>query len=201
MIRILDFIFSIIGLILVVPFFVIISLMIKFDDGGPVFYRGNRLGKNKKTFFILKFRTMSMDTNSSQLMITAHDDPRITNLGRWLRKYKIDEFPQFINIFLGEMSFVGPRPEFSDIIDTYPEYERNIILSVKPGLTDYASLRFHDEEKLLTVNNEPENVYSTNILDEKIKLQVQCIEDNSVLNYLNVLLSTIILLVRSRSGN
>jgi len=134
-----DKIFSCLGICIFVPLFLVLSILIKFEDTGPVFYRGLRIGRNGQPFRVFKFRTMVLNAENQGASSTSDDDPRITRIGRFLRKYKLDEFPQLINVLKGEMSFVGPRPEVKKFTDLYTEEEK-VILTVRPGITDWASM-------------------------------------------------------------
>lgn len=174
--RLFDLFFSIGGLLLLLPFFVIIAFGILISDFGPVFYRQARIGQNGKTFKILKFRTMIVDADKKGLLITAGNDLRITAIGKLLRATKLDELPQLINVLLGEMSFVGPRPEVEKYVALLSEQDRNKILSLKPGITDLASIEFRDESDLLAASKDPEQTYIQNILPQKTKLSLKYYE-------------------------
>src|SRR3972149_9022096 len=142
--RLFDIVFSLLGLMLTTPILLILAILIKREDGVPVFYRGVRVGLHGNPFRIFKFRTMVVNAEKIGGSSTADDDPRITRIGKFLRKYKLDELPQLINVFKGEMSLVGPRPEVQQEVSLYSEEER-ALLSVRPGITDYASIKFHNE--------------------------------------------------------
>ena len=165
--RLFDLFFAIVGLVPLVPFFVLIGVIIKLDSSGPVFFRQVRVGQRGKPFRIFKFRTMCVDAENKGALISTGDDPRITGIGRFLRKFKIDELPQLINVVVGEMSLVGPRPEVQKYVSAYPE-DYSLILSVRPGITDYASLAFKDENELLKTADDPERKYIDEILPIKI---------------------------------
>ncbi|MFN5793651.1 MAG: sugar transferase, partial [Bacteroidota bacterium] len=155
--RIFDIISSFFFLVLIFPLFILISILIKIDSKGPIFFKQIRVGKNNKDFLLLKFRTMRVDQKNSSL-ITVGNDSRITNVGNFLRKYKLDEFTQLINILKGEMSVVGPRPEVRKYVDMYSISQLEI-LSVKPGLTDPSSIKFSNESELLGTAENPEKYY------------------------------------------
>jgi len=192
--RLFDICFSIIGLIILAPLFALVALLIKIEDGGPVFYRGIRVGKDGKLFRILKFRTMIPDAEKTGIWATADDDPRITKIGKILRKYKLDEFPQLINVLKGEMSFVGPRPEVPYYVEKFSEEER-AILSVRPGITDWASLWDIDEGSLLAGSTDPNKFYEEYILPVKKQLQLKYVKENSFLMDIKIILLTIFALI------
>jgi lipopolysaccharide/colanic/teichoic acid biosynthesis glycosyltransferase len=168
--RTFDVLASIFGLWITGPIMVVAALWIKLDSKGPIFYRQERIGLNGKPFKIFKFRTMVTDADKIGTLITVGGrDPRITNPGYWLRKFKIDEFPQFINVLFGEMSFVGPRPEVKKYVDLYTKDQRDI-LKVRPGITDIASIAFRNENEILETKKDPEKYYKEVIMQRKIKL-------------------------------
>ncbi len=188
--RIFDFISSFIGLILLSPLFIIVALLIKAEDKGSVFFRQERVGQNGKTFKIYKFRTMVENAEKLGAQVTKEDDPRITKIGRILRKYKIDELPQLINVIKGDMSLVGPRPEVEKYVEIFKEDYKEI-LKVKPGITDYASLEYKDENKLLKGSKNPEKIYIEKILPEKIKYYKRYIKDISFITDIKLIFKTI----------
>jgi lipopolysaccharide/colanic/teichoic acid biosynthesis glycosyltransferase len=171
--------FSIIGLILSSPLLLLIAFLIKWEDGGAVFYRGVRVGRCEKPFRILKFRTMVVDAERVGGPSTADDDPRITKIGRKIRKYKLDELPQLVNVLMGEMSFVGPRPEVQQYVDMFSEDEK-AILDVQPGITDWASLWNPDEGAILAGSSDPEEVYMEKIRPTKVRLQLRYVREHSL---------------------
>jgi len=189
--RIFDTFFSFFGLILTSPLFAIIAILIKLDSKGPVFYRGVRIGQFGKQFKIFKFRTMVEKAEELGGPSTAADDPRLTKFGRFLRKYKFDELPQLINVLKGEISLVGPRPEVKMYIDMMSEKERKTILSVKPGITDFASLWDFREEEVLKGSPDPEKTYLEKIRPKKIQLQLKYVKNRSFLLDLKIILKTI----------
>lgn len=188
--RLFDIIFSIAGLIILFPLFLIIAILILFDSKGGVFFFQTRVGKNKKDFRLMKFRTMFSNSENKGLITVGNSDVRITKTGKWLRKYKIDEFPQLINILKGEMSFVGPRPEVKKYVDLYT-YGQMKVLSVKPGLTDYASLEYINENEMLEQYDNPEKVYIEKIMPEKLALNIKYINEKGFLTDLKIMLKTI----------
>lgn len=188
--RIFDIIFSFFGLALTLPLLIIIAILIKFDSKGPVFYRGIRIGQFGKQFKIFKFRTMVEKAEELGDPSTAADDPRITKFGRLLRKYKLDELPQLINILKGEMSLVGPRPEVSEEVATYSATEREI-LKAKPGMTDFASLWDFHEEEILKGSKNPHQTYREKIKPMKIKLALEYVKKPSFLTDIKIIFLTI----------
>ena len=194
--RLFDFLVSLFGLIIFSPLFLIISILIKIDSEGPVFYRGERIGKNGKPFRIFKFRTMVKDAEKLGGPSTSADDPRLTKIGKILRKYKLDELPQLINVLKGEMSLVGPRPEVKMYIDMLKPEEREKILSIKPGMTDLASLWDFHEEEILKGSEDPEKTYIEKIRPKKIQLQLEYVKNRSFLLDLKIILKTLIRLIK-----
>jgi len=189
--RVFDISFSLVGLIMLSPLFFLIAYLIKREDGGPVFYRGVRIGQFGKPFRIYKFRTMVVDAEKIGGPSTADDDPRITKIGKFIRKYKLDELPQLINVLKGEMSIVGPRPEVPFYVDMFTEEEKRI-LDVKPGITDWASLWNPDEGAILAGSSDPEKTYMGKIRPIKIKLQLKYVEERSFLTDLKIIFLTVL---------
>lgn len=177
--RLFDIIFSLIILVLFLPFGLIISLLILLSGKGGVFYIQERVGKNGKPFGLLKFRTMRKDADKLGKLTVGMRDPRITKIGYYLRKSKLDEFPQFINVLKGEMSVVGPRPEVKEYTDLYTDEQRKV-LTVKPGITDFASLEYYRENELLGKSDDPRQTYIEEIMPEKIKLNLKYIESQGL---------------------
>ena len=193
--RLVDILGALLGLVMLSPFFLVISILIKRESPGPVFYRGPRTGKNGKTFAILKFRTMYERSEShAGPRITAHDDGRVTPLGRWLRATKLNELPQLWNVLKGEMSLVGPRPEDLEIARTWPVSMRAEILSVRPGITSPASIVYRDEEKMLKSASVMDD-YLSSILPDKLRLDLLYVRNHSLLSDLDVILMTLIVLL------
>ena len=167
--RVFDATVSLVGLILLIPLFVGVAVLIKFDSRGPVFFRQERVGRWFRPFAIYKFRTMIPDASPGVVRVSRGEDHRLTRVGRWLRKTKVDELPQLINVFKGEMSFVGPRPEIWPYVERFRgDYEE--LLTVRPGMTDLASLTYRDEERILARAANPEEEYVRHILPDKIRL-------------------------------
>lgn len=192
--RLFDIVFSILGLAICLPLLAVVAVLIKADSKGPVFFTQERIGRDFKHFKLYKFRTMVVDAPKKGLPITTGGDPRITPIGRFLRKTKIDELPQLINVLKGEMSLVGPRPEVEKYVNRYrKDYEK--ILTVRPGITDMASLKFRDEESVLREKSDPEEYYINVLLPEKIKLAKQYVETTSLLQDVRLIFLTILKVV------
>lgn len=193
--RIFDFALASLGLFVLSPVMVILALGIWLDSGGPILYRGPRMGENERLFHILKFRTMVVNADRIGGSCTADDDPRITKAGKLLRKTKLDELPQLINVVRGEMSFVGPRPELQSFTSTYDANQRQVLM-VKPGITDFATLWDSDEGTLLKGEAEPERAYTEQILPMKLKLQLKYVSQRSLWTDLKILAQTAILVLK-----
>jgi len=187
--RLFDIVFSIIILIVLFPLFLIISLWIIIDDGFPVFYLQERIGKDFKPFKLIKFRTMYKDADKKGLLTVSSKDNRITPSGYYLRKFKLDELPQFINVLKGEMSIVGPRPEVKKYVELYND-EQKKVLSVKPGITDEASLKYIDENDVLARSENPEWTYINEVMPEKLKINLQYIKNQNLLYDLKIIFWT-----------
>jgi len=197
--RLFDIIFSLVGLLVLSPLLIYIVLRIKLDSKGPIFYRGKRIGRFGKPFLIYKFRTMYADADKMRGGLSAgDDDPRITKFGRSIRSYKLNELPQLINVLKGEMSFVGPRPEVEQYVEIYTEEEK-AILSVRPGITDYASIKFHNEGEILSGSPDPDKTYEEVIRPEKLRLQLEYVRNHSLWVDLMVLFKTLWTLIKTRS--
>lgn len=192
--RLFDIFFSFFAIIILLPVFLIIALLIVLDSKGGVFYKQIRVGKDNRKFGLLKFRTMRKDAHKSGLLTVGGRDPRITNIGFFLRKYKLDELPQFINILIGDMSFVGPRPEVPKYVEMYNEQQMHV-LDVKPGLTDYASIEYMDENDLLAKSDNPEKTYIEEIMPAKLKLNLRYIDDKSLITDLKIIVRTLFKIV------
>lgn len=188
--RLFDIFASLCGLILLSPLLIVISRLIRKSDHGPVFYRGERIGRNGKAFKIFKFRTMVVNAEKTGGSSTADDDTRITRIGQRIRKHKLDELPQLINVLKGEMSLVGPRPEVKHYVDMFTPEER-AMLSVRPGITDWASLWNPDEGALLAGSPDPEWTYMEKIRPEKLRLQLKYVRERSFLTDLKIIVLTI----------
>jgi lipopolysaccharide/colanic/teichoic acid biosynthesis glycosyltransferase len=177
--KIFDIVSSLMVLIIGMPFFLIIALLIVLSSRGGIFFVQKRVGKNNVDFNVLKFRTMKPDSESKGQITVGGKDPRITSVGYWLRKFKMDEFPQLINVIKGDMSIVGPRPEVRKYVDLYSE-EQLKVLTVRPGLTDIASLEYIDENELLGKSTNPEETYINEIMPKKLELNLKYIAHQSL---------------------
>lgn len=188
--RLFDIVVTITGLMLLSPLLLLIAWRIKSEDSGPVFYRGVRVGLHGKLFRIFKFRTMVVDAERLGAASTADDDSRITRTGGFLRKYKLDELPQLINVFFGDMGLVGPRPEVKKFTDMYTEAEK-VILTVRPGITDWASLWNSDEGAILKGSLDPDKDYLEKIRPEKIQLQLKYVRERSFWTDIKIIFLTL----------
>ncbi len=187
--RLFDMIFSLILIVLLSPLFMIISLIIVADSKGGVFFLQKRIGKKGVPFRMIKFRTMQKNAEKSGLLTVGMNDKRITNSGYYLRKYKLDEIPQLFNVFLGEMSFVGPRPEVQKYVDLYDEDQKKVLL-VRPGITDPASIAYFKENELLKDASDPERTYIQSIMPEKIKINIEYLKRRTFFSDLGIILKT-----------
>lgn len=188
--RVFDIVFSLIGLIILLPLLLIIALLIKLESKGPVFYMQTRVGQHNKDFKIFKYRTMFVGSDKKGLLTLGDKDPRVTKIGFFLRKYKLDELPQLINVLLGSMSFVGPRPEVRKYVDFYSKEDLKV-LRLKPGITDFASIEYRDEAELLKTAENPEAFYIETILPEKLKLHKKYINSQGLWTDFKIILKTI----------
>lgn len=193
--RIYDVIFSAIGLIALSPFFAVIAILIKADSPGPIFFKQTRVGKNGAFFNIYKFRKMYMDAGDKGLKITTSNDARITDFGKILRKYKLDEFPQLWNVLKGDMSIVGPRPETPNYVEYYSEEQRKI-LELRPGITDYASVEFINEGDLLEKCDDPNKYYIETLIPLKIQRNMDYMQDISIRTDIRIILLTLGKIIR-----
>lgn len=196
--RTIDLVLASIALVLCLPVILAVGVLIKLDSRGPVFYRGTRVGRRGVPFRIFKFRTMIPDAERKGGYSSADDDPRITRIGKFLRKCKLDELPQLINILTGEMSFVGPRPEVQHYVDLFSEQEKEI-LTVRPGMTDWASLWNSDEGAILAGSADPEKTYFEQIRPEKIRLQLEYVRKRSLATDIRILIQTVAVVVFRQS--
>jgi lipopolysaccharide/colanic/teichoic acid biosynthesis glycosyltransferase len=192
--RIFDLALASLALLLLSPLLFLVAVVIKFDSRGPFFFRQERIGKGGRPFLIFKFRTMVQDAPVKGGAITFRNDPRITAVGRWLRRTKIDELPQLLNIIKGHMSFVGPRPEVRKYVDLFRQ-DFDEILQVRPGLTDLASLRYRDEAELLGSFENPEEAYRQQILPDKIRLAKEYLRQSSMLFDIALIFRTLLKLL------
>lgn len=195
MTRVFDILFSFFGLLILSPFFVIIWLIIVLTSRGGGFYTQNRVGKDGKDFSLYKFRSMRKDADKGSLITVGGRDSRITKIGYFIRKFKIDELPQLFNVLIGDMSLVGPRPEVRRYVDLYSE-EQKKVLSVRPGITDYASIEYVDENEILGKADNPDEVYVSQIMPDKINLNMKYIENKSVKEYFKIIFLTVFKIFR-----
>lgn len=196
--RLFDITFSFLGLLFTSPILFLTALLIKLDSAGPVFYRGTRVGKDGRLFRIYKFRSMVTNADKIGGPSTADDDPRLTRMGKIIRKYKLDELSQLINVLKGDMSFVGPRPEVPSEVETYTEEEK-IVLTVRPGITDFASIKFHNEGEILKGSADPHQTYLEKIRPEKIRLQLEYVKSHSLGLDVKLIFQTVFTLLRTRA--
>ena len=188
--RVFDLIASAMGLILVSPLMLLIALLIKLHDGGPIFFLQERIGRYGKPFRIYKFRTMVTNAEQRGPSLTTSNDPRITPIGRLLRKYKLDELPQLINVLKGEMSLVGPRPEIRRYVEMFAnEYQQ--ILQIRPGITDFASIQYRNENELLANTDNAEHTYVSVIMPHKIQLAQEYLQNINLITDLKVIMKTL----------
>lgn len=188
--RLFDIIVSGLGLLLFSPLFLILAIGIKLDSRGPVFYRQMRVGKSNKDFRIFKFRSMKIGSDKGSLVTIGKRDPRITRIGYYMRKLKLDELPQLINVFVGDMSLVGPRPEVRHYVN-YWTPEQMHVLDVRPGITDPASIKFHNESEIIGLSENPEDYYINVIMQEKLKLYLEYINQQSFFGDIKLIFKTL----------
>jgi lipopolysaccharide/colanic/teichoic acid biosynthesis glycosyltransferase len=188
--RTMDLVIASVTLLALSPVFAIVAILIRREDGGPVFYRAQRVGRLGISFRMLKFRTMVLNADRLGGPSTASDDPRLTSIGRRIRRYKLDELPQLLNVVRGEMSLVGPRPEVQHYVDMYTP-EESVILSVKPGITDWASIRYRNEGEILRGSKDPERDYVEKIRPGKIRLGLEYVRRQSVWTDFGILAQTV----------
>ena len=188
--RFFDLILSFIGLLIIVPILFLITILIKISSSGPVFYKQVRVGKNNKDFKIFKFRTMHVNAHKKGLLTVGGRDPRVTSIGYYLRKFKLDELPQLINVFKGDMSFVGPRPEVRQFVNLYSGIQKKV-LNVKPGITDLASIEFRNENEILSKEEDPNQYYIDYIMPKKLEINLKYINQRNLLKDFVVIIKTI----------
>lgn len=190
MIRFLDILFSFLGILFLSPVLILLYIAISLESSGGGFYRQQRVGWHGKDFMLLKFRSMRVGSDKKGLITIGGRDPRITRIGYFIRKYKLDELPQLLNVLMGDMSLVGPRPEVRKYVEMYSDEQYNV-LSVRPGITDYASIEYADENEILGQANDPDKVYVERIMPDKIRYNMKYIDNRSVLEYFKILFLTI----------
>lgn len=193
--RLFDILLSGIGLLIISPLFLIVAIWIKLDSPGPIFYRQVRVGRYNKDFRIFKFRSMRIGSDKGSLVTIGGRDPRITRSGYFIRKFKIDELPQLINVFVGDMSLVGPRPEVRHYVNYWTE-EQMHVLDVRPGITDPASIKFRNENELLAQAEDPEKYYIEVIMQEKIKLYLDYVAKNSLCYDIKLIFQTFWVIIK-----
>ena len=192
--RIFDFLAALCAIVILLPLFVFISIWISIDSKGGVFYKQIRVGKNQKHFNLYKFRSMAVGSDKSG-QLTIGQDSRVTKSGKFIRKYKIDEFPQLINILKGEMSVVGPRPEVPKYVELYSDEQLNV-LNILPGLTDYASIEYFDEQMILGQSDNPEKTYVEEIMPAKLSLNLKYVANQSFSVDLGCIFKTILKVIK-----
>jgi lipopolysaccharide/colanic/teichoic acid biosynthesis glycosyltransferase len=188
--RLFDIIFSALGIIILSPIFLLLWFTIKLESHGPALFMQTRVGKNNKDFKLIKFRSMYLNSESFGQLTVGMRDPRITNVGYTLRKYKLDELPQLLNVLKGDMSLVGPRPEVRKYVNMYTPQQMKV-LEVNPGITDYASIQFINENQLLANAENPDEYYINNIMPKKLEMNLQYIKSNNPFKDISLILKTI----------
>ena len=188
--RLFDIVSSGIGLLCLAPVFVIMAIWIKLDSRGPVFYRQTRVGRYGRDFRIFKFRSMRVGSDKGRQITVGERDPRITRSGYFIRRYKIDELPQLINVFLGDMSVVGPRPEVRKYVDLYSEEQRKVF-QVRPGITDLASIKYRNENELLSQVDDPDTYYIDVIMPDKLAINLEYIRHQSFMGDIKIIFNTL----------
>lgn len=198
--RLFDLLFSALGLLILSPLILAIAVVIKLTSPGPIIYAGTRIGRRGKPFRLLKFRTMVVNADKIGGPSTSDDDPRVTSTGSVLRRYKLDELPQLLNVLKGDMSFVGPRPEVPAEVDLYSREQREL-LTVRPGITDWASMTFHNEGEILKGSADPHRTYQELIRPEKIRLGLEYVHKRSFQVDMQILLRTLGVLLKTRTAS
>ncbi|MCK5917542.1 MAG: sugar transferase [Cocleimonas sp.] len=194
--RIFDLFFVSIGVLLLLPVFLVISILIKRGTDGPILFKQIRVGRNGRLFKVFKFRTMVVDAEKKGAKITTGGDPRITPSGQWLRKYKLDELPQLFNVLFGRMSLVGPRPEVPEYVDFYSNRQKEIVLSVLPGITDTASIEFRNENDFLTGSSNPVKDYKEKVLPIKLAYYEQYVKERSLWLDFKIIIKTLAAIIK-----
>jgi len=198
--RIFDVLFSGFVLLCFMPIGLVLAILILLESKGGVFFKQVRIGKNGTPFYLFKFRSMFIDAESLGKITIGSRDPRITRVGFYIRRYKLDEFPQFINVIRGEMSIVGPRPEVKEYVDLYSEEQRKI-LAVKPGITDYASLTYFHENEILAKSENPQQTYIQEVMPEKIRLNEKYLANPTLLQDISIIRKTVVKMFFSRKNS
>lgn len=199
--RFFDLLFSGAGLFFLSPAFLLLAVAVKLNSSGPVFYRGVRVGRGGKSFKIYKFRSMVADAEKKGAASTSNTDMRVTSVGHFIRKFKFDEFSQLINVFIGDMSLVGPRPEVQKFVDMYTEEEKQI-LTVRPGITDWSSIKFHNEGDIIEASGigDADEAYAKLIRPEKLRLQLKYVRERNLFIDIKIIICTILTIFSTRSG-
>ena len=187
--RLFDIVASSLGLIVLSPLFVVLAVWIKADSEGPIFYRQTRVGRNNKNFRLFKFRSMRPGSDRAGLITVGGRDPRVTRSGYYIRKYKLDEFPQLINVLKGDMSLVGPRPEVRKYVDMYTA-EQKRVLSVRPGITSLASIRYRNENDILAASEDPDRTYIEQVMPDKLAIDLEYVEHAGLLTDIKLIFTT-----------
>ena len=187
--RLFDILASGCGLLCLSPLFIVVAIWIKCDSKGPVFYKQQRVGRGNKDFWLYKFRSMRPGSDKHGLITVGGRDPRVTRSGYFIRKYKLDELPQLINVFLGDMSLVGPRPEVRKYVDMYTR-EQMQVLDVRPGITDLASIRYRDENELLAQTENPDQYYVEVIMQDKLRINLEYVQNHTFFGDIRLILKT-----------
>lgn len=188
--RIFDIVASAFGLLIFIPLFIVLSVLVKLDSPGPVFYKQKRVGKNNMDFCLYKFRTMKLGADKESFVTVGDKDSRITRLGYYLRKYKLDELPQLVNVLVGNMSVVGPRPDVRKYVELYTPEQRRV-LTVKPGLTSPASIYYRNESKLLQNKDNPEKYYREVIMQDELRLNLEYVDNRSFWGDIKLIFATL----------
>ncbi len=192
--RTCDIILSAIGLLCLSPLLLLVALWVKLDSPGPVFYRQVRVGRNNQDFRIYKFRSMYTDSDKRGLITIGGRDPRVTHAGYYIRKFKLDELPQLINVLVGDMSFVGPRPEVRKYVNLYTP-EQMHVLDVRPGITDAASIKYRNENDILATQPEPERYYIEVIMQDKLRINLDYVANHTIRGDLRLILNTFLAII------
>lgn len=195
--RLFDIFASGLGLLILSPLFIVVAIWIKLDSKGPVFYKQLRVGRHNKDFYIYKFRSMRVGADSGSLVTIGDRDPRVTRSGYFIRKYKIDELPQLFNVLIGDMSLVGPRPEVRHYVDYWTEAQMRV-LDVRPGITDPASIKYRNENELMEKAENPEEYYINVIMQEKIKLYLEYVDNASFWYDIKLIFKTFLVILKDR---
>ncbi len=188
--RLVDIILSLLFIVILFPIIIIIAIWIKLDSSGTILYRQARVGRFGKEFMLYKFRSMAVGSDKESLLTYGKNSNRITSSGKFLRKFKLDELPQLVNVIAGDMSIVGPRPEVRKYVDLYTD-EQKSVLNVRPGITDYASIKYYNEAQILDQQSNPEEYYINTIMPEKIRLNQKYLQNPSLTNYFSIIVNTI----------